>query len=92
MPRWPEGSGRCPLLGALAELRRRVSAVSDQHDTVWLFRGRAYATDPDNRVGAILAETHHRPERIAFPGIELERYVVIGEEDSEEESGEDGGL
>lgn len=65
-------------IGDEAELRRRLAAATAGRPRAWLVRARAYQSDPRNHVGEILGETRGRAERVAFPGIELERYDVAG--------------
>ncbi len=57
-----------------AELRRRLAAATESGGRAWVLRARAHQADPENTIGAILAETRTRAERVTFPGIEIERY------------------
>jgi hypothetical protein len=61
-------------IGDEAELRRRLQAATARSGRIWLFRGRAYQSDPENRVAAILGETLKRAEYRVFHGIEVSRY------------------
>jgi mannosyltransferase len=57
-----------------AELRRRVAAATEARGRAWLIRARAHQSDPENTIGAILAEARARAVQATFPGIEIERY------------------
>ena len=61
-------------IGDEALLRQRLQVATGGRPRAWLFRTRAYQSDPGNRVGAILGETRKPAESLSFHGIELVRY------------------